>query len=79
MKALPDQLERIALESWTVAELALRAGVPRSTATLWAQRGNAPMPHDVAERLVAQADGITPPPPEAVQAMCARRARRMTV
>lgn len=82
MKADPDQLERIALEGWSADELAVRADVPRDAVMRWQRHDYAPMPYAVAERLVAQADGVSPPPPAvllALNTLCARRARRMTV
>ena len=77
MKADPEQIERIQAEGWSLTEIALRAGVDRSTVVRWSRLDLAPMPYNTAAQLVLQADGLAVPPNlDALTALCARRAHR---
>ena len=77
MKATDDQLETIREQGWSLSEIALRAGVDRSTVVRWSRLDLAPMPYNTAAQLVLQADGLAVPPNlDALTALCARRAHR---
>ena len=76
MKADADQLKRIHQEGWQPDEMALRAGVPRDAVMRWQRQDYASMPYEVAEHLVAQANGIDLPSASILLALYTLRARR---
>ena len=71
----PEQIETIEAEGWSLTELAMRAGVNRSTAIRWRARNYATMPLHTAEALCRQAEGIDPPPAPVVARHHAQAAR----
>lgn len=78
LTATQDQIDTIVAERWSLTELALRAGVVRSTAIRWRARDYETLPWHTAESLCRQAEGVDAPPASVValhHRLAARRVR----